>query len=106
VKRVESLGTISYQVDFHLGTAVMKDEGPSVLSRVADTMHYYPSDEILLAARSPSADADDLALAERRLAAARTLLVDRGLRPERIETQVRFGAGSAATVDIFILEAP
>lgn len=102
-QQLDSLGTISYQVDFHAGTAVIKDESSSVLGRVADTMHYYPLDEVLLAARSPTADAEDLLLAERRLAAARRVLADRGLDPERVKSQVRFGAGPAATVDIFII---
>lgn len=99
----EPVGAISYEVGFRVGTAEMTEEGRSILSRVADTMHYYPLDDLLLSAATESDDADAAALALARLEAVRRALVDRGLKDARIQTRVRAGAGTPGTVDLLIL---
>lgn len=95
---------VAYQVRFLPGKAEVNDEGLSILGRVADTMHYYPLDDILLTAPLPTGDADGTALSLARLEEVRQDLVDHGLRRSRIRTQLRPADGDSRTVDILIVE--
>ena len=95
---------VAYQVRFLPGKIEMNDESRSILGRVADTMHYYPLDDILLTAPLPTGDADGTALSLARLEEVRQDLVDHGLRRSRIRTQLRPADGDSRTVDILIVE--
>lgn len=101
---VTMAAAVIYQVRFLPGKAEVNDEGRSILSRVADTMHYYPLDDILLTAPVPTGDADGTALSLARLEEVRQDLVDHGLRRSRIRTQLRHADGDSRTVDILIVE--
>lgn len=100
----ETAYSIVYQVHFLPGKVEMNDESRSILNRVADTMHYYPLDDILLTAPLPTGDADGTALSLARLEEVRQDLVDHGLRRSRIRTQLRPADGDSRTVQLSIVE--
>lgn len=99
----EAVGAVLYQVRFVPARSELGSEARSLLSRVADTMHYYPLDDVLLTSAAPEGSADDTALAAARLAEVRRTLMDMGLRPSRIRSQVKMGAPATGTVDVAIL---
>lgn len=101
---VDRATAINYQVRFLPGKAEVNDEGRSILGRVADTMHYYPLDDILLSAAVPTADVDGTALSLARLEEVRQSLVDHGLDRRRIRTQLRSVGGDSRTVELYIVE--
>lgn len=104
VEEPQRAGAVVYQVRFVPAKAEMDAESRSILSRVADTMHYYPLDDILLTSPAPDGTPDDTALAAARLAEVRRTLMDMGLRSERIRSQVKIGAAASGTVDVLITE--
>ena len=93
---------VSYEVAFIGGTSELTAQSRSVLGRVADTMHYYPLDDLLLSAPSPTVGDDDVALAQARLISVKHALIEEGLRPDRLHSRVQTGA-LAGTVDLFII---
>lgn len=100
----ESAYSIIYEVRFLPGKTQMNDESRSILGRVADTMHYYPLDDILLTAPLPTGDADGTALWLARLEEVRQDLVDHGLRPSRIRTRLKTAYGDSRAVELSIVE--
>ncbi|TBR16737.1 hypothetical protein EPO15_18620 [bacterium] len=100
---VESEGTVLYQVHFLPGKAELTDEGRALLDRIADTMHYYPLDDLQLSAAAPTGEPDVTALSLARLEEVEQGLADRGLARSRIHAQLRRGVPATTTVDVVIL---
>lgn len=96
---------VNYQVLFQKGTTNITKEGESILARVADTMHYYPLDNINLVGYAYSGEPDSAKLAGRRAEYVSKLLVDRhGMKAERIRTDTKVVEDEAFKVEIYIVE--
>lgn len=96
---------VNYQVLFQKGTTNITKEGESILARVADTMHYYPLDNINLVGYAYSGEQDAAKLAGRRAEYVSKLLVDRhAMKAERIRTDTKVVEEEAFKVEIYIVE--
>lgn len=98
----ESAGSVHYQVWFVSDGTVLTTESERVLSRVADTLLYYPLDDLYLRAEAPAGDVGATALALSRLEAVRSALAARGVRRERTRTGVAEGTRQGG-VDVYIV---
>ena len=97
------VGSALYQVEFRPASVEVDVEGRALLGRLAETMQYYPLDDVLVSADAMSSDADAMALARSRLEAVSDRLVAGGVDRRRIRSQVLTGAGPSGTVDLLIL---
>lgn len=104
VPRTSLAQSISYRVPFFSGTDVSTRDGAAIVARVADTMHYYPLDDVQLLAPAPTDSAADTALAARRAEAVKAQLVRQGLKPDRVRTRVVVRSEGLDEVDILIVE--
>lgn len=96
---------VNYQVLFQKGTTNITKEGESILARVADTMHYYPLDNINLVGYAYSGEPDAAKLAGKRAEYVSKLLVDRhAMKSERIRTDTKVTEDEAFKVEIYIVE--
>jgi outer membrane protein OmpA-like peptidoglycan-associated protein len=89
---------LEYAVAFRPGSAEPTPEGLALLSRLADTLRYYPLDGVRLSAAAPEP------LARRRLEAARKALTEAGVKAANIETAVEASAGKADSLRVAITE--
>ncbi|MDE2291700.1 MAG: OmpA family protein, partial [Elusimicrobia bacterium] len=98
-------GAVNYQVLFDKGTVNITKEGEGILARVADTMHYYPLDNINLVGYAYNAEPDAASLAQQRAELVSKLLVERhGMKAERIRTDTKVVDFEAFKVEIYIVE--
>ncbi|TBR22318.1 hypothetical protein EPO15_08325 [bacterium] len=96
---------VNYQVLFQKGTTNITKEGESILARVADTMHYYPLDNINLVGYAYSGEPEAAKLAGKRAEYVSKLLVDRhAMKSERIRTDTKVTEEEAFKVEIYIVE--
>lgn len=101
---VESASAVNYQVYFIGGAAVLAADSRGVVSRIADTLHYYPLDGVLLSIAAPTDGPYDVGFAEKRLEAVRRELERHGVNRDRVRSQIRTRAGVSSTVEVYILE--
>jgi len=97
-------GAVNYQVLFEKNTSNITREGDNILQRVADTMHYYPLDNINLVGYSYTGESDPDQLAIRRAQLVSKLLVERhGMKRERIQVDTKSVDYETAKVEIYIV---
>jgi outer membrane protein OmpA-like peptidoglycan-associated protein len=97
-------GAVNYQVLFDKNTANVTPEGDNILQRVADTMHYYPLDNINLVGYSYTGESDPEKLAVRRAQLVSKLLVERHqMKRERIQVDTKTVDYETAKVEIYIV---
>lgn len=97
------VGSALYQVEFRPASSEVDVEGRALLRRLAETMQYYPLDDILVSADAVSSDADAMALAQSRLEAVSDRLVAGGIDRRRIRSQVLTGADTSGTVELLVM---
>ncbi len=98
-------GAVNYQVLFQRGTTNITKEGEGILARVADTMHYYPLDNINLVGYAYNAEPEAAKLAGKRAELVSKLLVERhGMKADRIRTDTKVVDIEAVKVEIYIVE--
>ena len=89
---------------FEKNTSNITREGDNILQRVADTMHYYPLDNINLVGYSYTGESDPDQLAIRRAQLVSKLLVERhGMKRERIQVDTKSVDYETAKVEIYIV---
>jgi len=97
-------GAVNYQVLFDPNTANITSDGENILQRVADTMHYYPLDNINLVGYSYTGESDPDKLAVRRAQLVSKLLVERhGMARERLQVDTQTVQYQTAKVEIYIV---
>lgn len=97
-------GAVNYQVLFDKNTANITRDGDNILQRVADTMHYYPLDNINLVGYSYTGESDPDQLAIRRAQLVSKLLVERHqMKRERIQVDTKTVDYESAKVEIYIV---
>jgi len=97
-------GAVNYQVLFMKNTAKITPDGENILSRVADTMHYYPLDNINLVGYAYSGEQDSDRLSMRRAQVVSKLLVDRhSMKKDRIRIDTKSVDFEAYKVEIYIV---
>ncbi|MBI3297465.1 MAG: OmpA family protein [Elusimicrobia bacterium] len=98
-------GAVNYQVLFQRGTTAITKEGEGILARVADTMHYYPLDNINLVGYAYTGEPDSGKLAARRAEFVSKLLVERhGMKADRIRVKTEVSGSESFKVEIYIVE--
>lgn len=96
-------GAVNYQVGFQSNTPNITQDGENILGRVADTMHYYPLDNINLVGYANSGEANAETLANDRAQLVAKLLVERhGMKRERIRVQTKITESPMSKVEIYI----
>jgi outer membrane protein OmpA-like peptidoglycan-associated protein len=97
-------GVVNYQPTFIRNTANITPDGESILGRVADTMRYYPLDNIKVIGYAYSGETGAEKLAQQRAELVEKVLVDQhGLKRDRIKTSSKVGGREVFKVDIYIL---
>jgi len=95
---------VNYQVLFVKNTANITPDGESVLGTVADTMHYYPLDNVNLLGYAYTGETNPQQLASQRLELVTKLLVERhGMKRERIKSEAQVVDQELYKVSIYIL---
>jgi outer membrane protein OmpA-like peptidoglycan-associated protein len=103
-KSPEKPDVVNYQVLFDKNTANITSDGENVLGTVADTMHYYPLDNINLLGYAYTGETNPQQLASQRLELVTKLLVERhGMKRERIKSQTKIVDQELYKVSIYIL---
>lgn len=98
-------GAINYSVLFARDTAVMSQEGPGLLARVADTMHYYPLDNINLVGYADRTEPASESLAELRAKAVAAVLVEKyNVQADRVRVSGKVVDFPASKVEVYIVE--
>lgn len=98
-------GAVNYQVLFQRGTTLITKEGEGILARVADTMHYYPLDNINLVGYAYSGEPDAEKLAAKRAEFVSKRLVDsHGMKADRIRLDTKVASTESFKVEIYIVE--
>jgi outer membrane protein OmpA-like peptidoglycan-associated protein len=97
-------GAVNYQVVFVKNAAGITPDGENILNRVADTMHYYPLDNINLVGYAYSGEQDSDSLASRRAdAVSRHLVQKHGMKRDRIQVQTKIMDSESHKVEIYIV---
>jgi len=97
-------GAVNYQVFFSRNTSNITRDGENILTRVAETMHYYPLDNINLVGYAYEGEGDAVKLSERRADLVSRLLVERhGMKPSRIKVKAKVVDYEATKVEIYIV---
>jgi outer membrane protein OmpA-like peptidoglycan-associated protein len=95
--------TVNYTIPFSKDTANIKPRGENTLTRVADTMHYYPLDNINLVGYASSGEPDAQGLARRRAELVTKLLVEKhSMKRDRIRLQQKIVDATAPKVEVYI----
>ncbi|MFH2203920.1 MAG: OmpA family protein [Elusimicrobiota bacterium] len=97
-------GAVNYQVLFVKNTASLTPDGENILSRVSDTMHYYPLDNINLVGYAYTGERNSQSLASQRADAVSRLLIERyGMKRDRIQVQTKILESESHKVEIYIV---
>lgn len=99
-----SQGAVSYKINFARDTRTMTQEGGRRLSQVAETMTYYPLENLNLVGYAGAAETDPEALAEDRAKLVSSLLVNKhNVDSRRIQLQSKVVEMERHEVEIYIV---
>ena len=97
-------GAVNYQVIFTRNTPNITRDGENILARVADTMHYYPLDNINLVGYAYAGETEPEKLASQRADLVAKLLIERhGMKSERIRVSKKVVDNESYKVEIYIV---
>ena len=97
-------GAVNYQVTFVRNTANITPDGENILGRVADTMRYYPLDNINLVGYAFSGEVGAEKLAQQRTELVEKVLVEQhSLKRDRIKSSSKVVGREVSKVEIYIV---